>query len=1477
MCLFTHFAAGALAGALTGNVYAAVAAGLVSHAVLDVIPHYDHPDWRVELGGGVLSLVGLFLLPMWTWPAVVGGLSGMLPDLENLFQKLGKMRRAQFVFPTHTGLLPHGRALGPRSLVWQLAIFVVCFMLLGLVGPATAAGAGDPGNVARMDRPVVRVLDASQDRTVVRIEFPAAVQPGDWETLDTAAVVWALPEIVEDEYAETPRILPPRLSLMLAVPTLRPVQARALDIRWWREPETAVTGDELLQMSVPTIQRAVPTAGTLVPLGLRGGILAGLTVEFVHPASGAPRRQLELASGASVSGRLEREPPRAPSGILNPDLYVALARGGKAALQARAGEKNKAVGLFELTDNWIKLEVTATGVHRLTGLEMLGYGVPTTAVDPGKLRMFRGGGMALDRDPELPDSLQSDRIGLNEIPIAVVDGSDGEWNLDDEVRFYGFGSSAWLDRFEAGADSLAFYDHPYAAAATYWLTWESEGTATPLPGAPLRIQDISAAPTGGETVSAARLRLHQERQVLDEVGLFEDNWAWDNAIDNSRPLQFTTRAPVPGAVTSFVIDVRGNFYLKSSAYFFEASGWLNDDGANRATLSWNKNDQNSTRRITIDGDSQALVAGENTIWIENNAPPSRPLLYLDSFDILYWSGLDLATDPTAQLDFAHWGEQVTGPATPVDLTVAVPAGRVPTLWDVTDPQGVVGLTGTATGPTSVTYGVVRDPDADRHFVAFFAEALLNVAGGRRVDPVDLRQQDTALDYLAIHAPEFAQAAADLAAFHNEQLPGIASPAARAVAVTDIYDNFSGGQKDPFAIRNYLKYVYEQSGMRLAYACFIGKTTRDFRNYKGAQPGVDLYDFLPTDIRTVFPIQPLPLSRTLAYASDDGLVSFDTAPAGGVDDPDLACGRLAARSAAEADYLVSQSIAYQRDPDAGPWRNQVIFAADDCVRFTSYPNPIQSENAHTAQAEALTNFYLPVSLDVNKIYGVTYPFPPSSRVKPAMRTDINNSLGQGATIYYYVGHGAEDNLSDEQIFQTKDIPNLDNGMKRPVFIAFSCDVGVYDSPRRLSMAEEFLLSENGGAIASVCASQVSFSGDNNQISNEFFGALYPERRVSQTVSLAEALRVGKGLLPFTSVKINAQRYNLMGDPALVLPHPPDQLSFAAASVDTLKSGALQAVVLDAGAGQVLAGAGDAYRLRVEESAPDYEYLISIVGTTRTFVQPGATVFVGSGTMGTGDLTVPFKVPVQLKYGDRARVRLILDTPAGDFTAAETISAVRSATGPDNDIDGPRIAMAFEDDRFVVRPGTILTAVLEDTSGIAILGTSPGNSLLLEFDESGFMTDLTGSFAYDANSYTRGRLALPLPGDLSLGTHKAALHGSDALGNVGSDTLSFEVAPAGVAGIDKVTLFPNPTPGPCRLLFELSDPMEVQWEIYTLSGRRLKTVRENFTQAGPRILPWDGLDNQGDEIANGTYLYVLRGLGGGNDGRDLTKTGKLVIMR
>ncbi|MBD3869720.1 MAG: hypothetical protein IFK94_16495, partial [Acidobacteria bacterium] len=678
-----------------------------------------------------------------------------------------------------------------------------------------------------------------------------------------------------------------------------------------------------------------------------------------------------------------------------------------------------------------------------------------------------------------------------------------------------------------------FYDHPFAPHATYWLTWESAATPSPLPGTPKHIVSAPAPPLGGEFADTAYLRVHKERQVLDEPGVFLDNWSWDNTITSSRPEFYTLRTPEPGSAARFVIDIRGMYTRTYNGYIFKAAGWLNGDQANQGTVTFNRNAQNDSMRLRIFGESTEVLEGINRITLQNineNTNLKTKPLALDCYDIFYWAGLDL-TDSPGQLEFAHWGEHVAALGTPVDLKVTVPAGVTPLLWDVTDPWSPAIYSGSGTaGPPSVhTYGFIREPASDRHFVAAVPGDLLKVDAGRRTNPVALRTRSVDVDYMVVCNGGFSGPAQTLADFHATFLPGTVSPRAMIVTEGEIYDNFSGGQKDAYAIRSYLKFVYEQSGHRLRFVCFLGNTTRDFRYYKDPDPSVELYDFLPTELRSNFPSFPAPYN-SLPYASDDGLVSFEPGSWGVPDLPDLICGRLSASTVAEARRLVDNAIDYSSRPDAGLWRNKVLFTADDCVSFSSWPLP-NGEDTHTRQAEYVTNSLLPLSLDVRKNYGVDYEFPPSSRVKPAMRVDINNEISSGGTIFYYVGHGAEDNLADEQIFQSRDIPNLTNRMMRSVFIAFSCDVGVFDSPSRLSMAEQFILAENGGGIGAICASQVSFIGPNDRLSNAFFMNLYPDRHVPKDVAPAEALFLAKNT--YVNSRGNSQRYNFFGDPGVIL--------------------------------------------------------------------------------------------------------------------------------------------------------------------------------------------------------------------------------------------------------------------------------------------------------------------------------------------------------
>lgn len=1486
MCLFTHFAAGALVGGLTGSAALGAVAGLASHAALDMLPHYDHPDWRLELGGGIAALLLLLAMPFASWAAVSGGIAGMLPDLENLFQKLGKLRRDQFVFPTHTGLLKHGRPLGPRNLFVQAAILVACFALLGLARPGDARAQGVEGAAAAartpaavMGEPVVRVVSESADRTVVRVDFPVLSAPDDWRSVTWEAIDFARPPVIDDlddGIGGRQQALPPRLDLAVAVPTRALPELVVTDVRWWREPDQLLGPGALARAHAPAVHRGVPLAGCSVELAVGGGVPAAVVLELRHPAAAPYAARLAAAKNAPA----DLDEP-VPAGVLNAGLYASLRQGSRETASARAAAKALPFDPFAATNRWVKLSVPATGLYRLTGQQLLGFGVPAGDVDPAKLRLYRGGGLALELDPEYPDSLQADRVGLNEVAIEVRDGGDGEWNLDDEIRFYGVGTSAWLDRFQAGAAPLDHYDHPYAAEATYWLTWAGDATPTPLPGSPRRVTAVNAPALGGQVVDTARLRVHLEQQFIDSPGVVRDNWTWDTSITSSRTESFSLRTPLAGSSARFVADVRG-MYDVASGFVFTARAWLNADQAQAATTTFGYSGQNDSLRVRISGETTAVQGGSNTFTVANVSTGTRKPLALDSVDILYWTAL--ALDPAfGQLEFAHWGEQVPGPGTATDLRLGVAAGLQPVVWDVTRPDSALVLAGTA-GAGQVTFGLVREPGQDRHFVAAGAADLLAVSAGTRVLPVSLLDDDADVDYVVVAAAAFSAAAGELAAHRSARLPGVASPRARAVTVEAVYDNFAGGQKDPLAIRNYLRRLHEQGGQRLRYACLLGKSSRDFRNYRGRTPLVDIYDLVPTVVRDYYPRFPVPQNRLVPFASDDAFGSFDTPPPpsgsrADLDVPDIACGRLPAMTVAEAQEMVERVIAYDNAPADGPWRNSVLLTADDVYRPSSGQTPLSYEDIHMREAEFLSGSLLPASLDVGKVYAVDYPFPPSSQVKPACRAAINAGINAGTTMFYYVGHGAEDNLADEQVFRTSDIANLGNGARRPLFVAFSCDVGVFDSPSRVSMAEEFVAATAGGAIGSICASQVSWSTDNNVITDAFFRNQFPLRQVVRDRTVGEALRLGKAQMTTLDYRSNSQRYNLMGDPALRLPHPVGDLSLAPASVDTLRAGARQAVVLG-GPGKALLAEGDAYRLLVQDSAAPKTYPIAIIGGTtytQSWLEAGAPIFAGQGTLGSGDHAIPFKVPSQIRYGDLGRVRLLVESADGDHVAVQAVPAVRGATGAVDDVRGPDIRLAFPDGRFRVRPGDLLTATLTDTSGIAILGTSPGNSLLLELDDTGRMTNVTPSFAYDPDSYTRGSVVFALPADLAAGPHRAALHASDALGNVGSDTLSFQIVPASVVGIEDVTLFPNPTPGPCRLLFELSDPMAVQWDIYTLAGNRLRTLREEFAESGPRILEWDGRDHRGDEIANGTYLYVLRGSGASADGREITKTGKLVIMR
>jgi hypothetical protein len=130
MCIYTHVLAGAAAATFTSNPWLGLVYGVASHGLLDLLPHYDFQRTRLEILLGLVALAGVLLVGGVSGVLLLGALGGVAPDLENLAWKLGWLAEERKVFPTHTGLLPHGRVIGPGSLWVQTALGLGC---LGLV------------------------------------------------------------------------------------------------------------------------------------------------------------------------------------------------------------------------------------------------------------------------------------------------------------------------------------------------------------------------------------------------------------------------------------------------------------------------------------------------------------------------------------------------------------------------------------------------------------------------------------------------------------------------------------------------------------------------------------------------------------------------------------------------------------------------------------------------------------------------------------------------------------------------------------------------------------------------------------------------------------------------------------------------------------------------------------------------------------------------------------------------------------------------------------------------------------------------------------------------------------------------------------------------------------------------------------------------------------------------------------------------
>ena len=136
------------------------------------------------------------------------------------------------------------------------------------------------------------------------------------------------------------------------------------------------------------------------------------------------------------------------------------------------------------------------------------------------------------------------------------------------------------------------------------------------------------------------------------------------------------------------------------------------------------------------------------------------------------------------------------------------------------------------------------------------------------------------------------------------------------------------------------------------------------------------------------------------------------------------------------------------------------------------------------------------------------------------------------------------------------------------------------------------------------------------------------------------------------------------------------------------------------------------------------------------------------------------------------------------------------------------------------------------------------------------------------------------DLSAGPHSVNLKVWDVYNNSSEATTEFVVAESAKLALEHVLNYPNPFTTHTTFMFEHNRPftnLDIQVQIYTVSGKLIKTIASKIFSEGYRSdeLEWNGLDDFGDRIGKGVYVYKLRVRT--SDGDYADKFEKLVILR
>lgn len=627
-----------------------------------------------------------------------------------------------------------------------------------------------------------------------------------------------------------------------------------------------------------------------------------------------------------------------------------------------------------------------------------------------------------------------------------------------------------------------------------------------------------------------------------------------------------------------------------------------------------------------------------------------------------------------------------------------------------------------------------------------------------------------------------------------------------VRADELYNEFSSGTPDANAYRCYLKMLYDRAENEAdmpSYLILFGDASYDNRLITS-----DFSQLSADDLLLCYESENS-VSQTACYVSDDFFGFLDEGEGADIiktDKCDVAIGRIPVRTVEDAKNVVDKIESYRRNDHAGAWQNIACFMGDD-----------GNANMHMNDADAAAEMILEQwpEFNVKKIHWDAYQRTVNGlgNSYPDVTRLILQQMREGALLMNYSGHGGPTVLSHENVVFLSDF-KASTSLRLPLWFTASCEVAPFDGYLE-NIGEQALFNPNGGAIAFIGTTRTVYALHNRSLNLAFTKYLF-ELDGGQPRSIGEALRQAKNDQVLGPKKtqlqagINKLHFALMGDPALRLPLPTEQVMIDSINgisvVDScqyLIAGDTASVSGHINTSQPFNGIAT---LTVKDALQTITCRMNPLSASEMprkpliFTDRPSTLFVGSDSIIDGRFHISFAVPKDISYSDGTGLMLVYavssdhqQTAHGSSEAFLMVSAPEYATTG----EGPAITAWIDRPDFVdgghAASSPKLHAELYDEDGINVAGSGIGHDVELVVD--GLMRytyNLNEYFTFNFGDYRSGSIDFQLP-LFDDGHHELQLRAWDVLNNSSVLSLTFvtgpQYSPLGIMDNNRETITNN----------------------------------------------------------------------------------------